>query len=75
MLLTYPLDLARTRQGGQVGKSRYHGLSRTLVLTAKEEGIRSLYRGAGLITQITSPSAFYFPLSSLPFSLLQNTEL
>jgi hypothetical protein len=48
MSATYPLDLARTRQAGQVGSSRYRGLMTTLQLTAREEGLPALYRGAGV---------------------------
>jgi len=46
---TYPLDLARGRITGKLAgadkKKHYSGIIRTVVLTAKEEGIGALYKG------------------------------
>jgi len=46
---TYPLDLARGRISGKLkmeGKQRhYNGIIRTILVTAKEEGVLALYKG------------------------------
>jgi hypothetical protein len=46
---TYPLDLARGRITGKLagpgGKKHYKGIVNTVVVTAKEEGVRALYKG------------------------------
>ena len=46
---TYPLDLARGRITGKLagpgGKKHYKGIVNTVVVTAREEGIRALYKG------------------------------
>lgn len=46
---TYPLDLARGRITGKLagpgGKKHYKGIFNTVVLTAREEGVRALYKG------------------------------
>jgi hypothetical protein len=46
---TYPLDLARGRITGKLagpgGKKHYKGIVNTVVITAKEEGVRALYKG------------------------------
>jgi len=48
VIVTYPLDLARTRIAGTVGNdSRYTTIRRALKLTWKEEGPSALYRGIG----------------------------
>ncbi|TMW61114.1 hypothetical protein Poli38472_013577 [Pythium oligandrum] len=47
-ILTYPLDLVRTRVSGNIGQNiRYKGIVNTLVVTVKEEGFRALFRGMG----------------------------
>ncbi|KAL9186064.1 hypothetical protein ACHAXT_005302 [Thalassiosira profunda] len=46
---TYPLDLARGRITGKLagpgGKKHYKGIVNTVVVTAREEGVRALYKG------------------------------
>jgi hypothetical protein len=46
---TYPLDLARGRITGKLAspgqKKHYKGIVNTIVITAKEEGVRGLYKG------------------------------
>lgn len=46
---TYPLDLARGRISGKLattgGKKHYKGIIDTVVVTAREEGVRALYKG------------------------------
>jgi len=46
---TYPLDLARGRITGKLagpgGKKHYKGIVNTVLLTAREEGFRALYKG------------------------------
>lgn len=47
-LLTYPLDLIRTRLSGTIGKNvRYTGITQTFMLTLREEGSVALFRGIG----------------------------
>jgi hypothetical protein len=47
-LMTYPLDLVRTRLSGTIGLDvRYNGIAQTFVLTLKEEGFFALFRGIG----------------------------
>jgi len=48
--VTYPMDLARGRISGKLAtsatkKKDYSGLTRTIVLTVREEGVLALYRG------------------------------
>lgn len=46
---TYPLDLARGRITGKLagpgGKKHYNGIINTVMVTAREEGVRALYKG------------------------------
>lgn len=46
---TYPLDLARGRITGKLagpgGKKHYKGIVNTVLVTAREEGVRALYKG------------------------------
>lgn len=46
---TYPLDLARGRITGKLassgGKKHYKGIVNTVLITAREEGVRALYKG------------------------------
>ena len=46
---TYPLDLARGRITGKLagpnGKKHYKGIINTVLVTAREEGVRALYKG------------------------------
>mmetsp|Transcript_28880 Transcript_28880/g.59119 ORF Transcript_28880/g.59119 Transcript_28880/m.59119 type:complete len:346 (-) Transcript_28880:277-1314(-) len=46
---TYPLDLARGRITGKLAgpdkAKHYHGILNTVALTAREEGVRALYKG------------------------------
>jgi len=46
---TYPLDLARGRIAGKVagpgGSKHYRGIIDTMIVTAREEGPRALYKG------------------------------
>jgi hypothetical protein len=46
---TYPLDFARGRISGKLGKQgsakEYNGIVRTVVLTVKDEGFAALYKG------------------------------
>lgn len=46
---TYPLDLARGRITGKLagpgGKKHYKGIINTVVVTAREEGFKALYKG------------------------------
>lgn len=46
---TYPLDLARGRITGKLaspdGKKHYKGIINTVLITAREEGIKALYKG------------------------------
>ena len=46
---TYPLDLARGRITGKLagpsGKKHYKGIINTVLITAREEGFRALYKG------------------------------
>ena len=46
---TYPLDLARGRITGKLagpgGKKHYKGIVNTVLTTAREEGVRALYKG------------------------------
>eukprot|EP00668_Euglena_longa_P041188 GGOE01054215.1.p1 GENE.GGOE01054215.1~~GGOE01054215.1.p1 ORF type:complete len:302 (+),score=85.57 GGOE01054215.1:81-986(+) len=44
-LITYPLDVVRTRVSGLFGKTRYKGFTQTLFIMIREEGITSLYKG------------------------------
>ncbi|TYZ68526.1 hypothetical protein PybrP1_006432 [[Pythium] brassicae (nom. inval.)] len=47
-VLTYPLDLVRTRLSGHIGdRVKYSGITNTLVVTLREEGFRALFRGIG----------------------------
>ncbi|CAH0485880.1 unnamed protein product [Peronospora farinosa] len=47
-IITYPLDLIRTRVSGQIGdKLMYTGIVHTFMRTLKEEGARALFRGIG----------------------------
>lgn len=47
-VLTYPLDLIRTRVSGHIGdKIQYNGITSTFVRTLREEGFHALYRGIG----------------------------
>ncbi|KAJ0400957.1 hypothetical protein ATCC90586_007618 [Pythium insidiosum] len=47
-ILTYPLDLVRTRLSGNIGQNiRYNGIINTFVVTLREEGFRALFRGIG----------------------------
>lgn len=46
---TYPLDLARGRITGKLagpgGKKHYRGIVNTVIVTAREEGVKALYKG------------------------------
>lgn len=46
---TYPLDLARGRITGKLaspnGKKHYKGIINTVLITAREEGVKALYKG------------------------------
>jgi solute carrier family 25 phosphate transporter 23/24/25/41 len=48
-MATYPLDLARGRITGKLagpgGKKHYKGIANTVIVTAREEGVRALYKG------------------------------
>lgn len=44
-LMTYPLDVIRTRVSGCFGTSKYKGLIRTFLVMLHEEGPTSLYKG------------------------------
>eukprot|EP01088_Endostelium_zonatum_P022385 TRINITY_DN957_c0_g1_i1.p1 TRINITY_DN957_c0_g1~~TRINITY_DN957_c0_g1_i1.p1 ORF type:complete len:311 (+),score=80.32 TRINITY_DN957_c0_g1_i1:182-1114(+) len=44
-LLTYPLDLSRSRLSAQTTFVRYKGMFHCLWITFKEEGVRGLYKG------------------------------
>uniref|UniRef100_K3X5K1 Uncharacterized protein n=1 Tax=Globisporangium ultimum (strain ATCC 200006 / CBS 805.95 / DAOM BR144) TaxID=431595 RepID=K3X5K1_GLOUD len=47
-VLTYPLDLIRTRLSGHIGdKIKYNGIYNTFIVTLREEGFRALFRGIG----------------------------
>lgn len=47
-LLTYPLDLVRTRVSGYIGRDApYSGITSTFLRTFREEGFRALFRGVG----------------------------
>jgi solute carrier family 25 phosphate transporter 23/24/25/41 len=47
-VLTYPLDLIRTRVSGYIGKDApYSGIYSTFMRTFREEGFRALFRGIG----------------------------
>lgn len=47
-LLTYPLDLIRTRLSGHIGnRIQYQGIFHTFQRTLGEEGFRALFRGVG----------------------------
>lgn len=47
-VLTYPLDLVRTRLSGHIGdKVKYSGIYDTFAVTTREEGVRALFRGIG----------------------------
>ncbi len=47
--VTYPLDFARGRITGKLagpgGKKHYKGIINTVVVTAREEGVKALYKG------------------------------
>lgn len=57
-LVTYPLDFARGRISGKLGKT-YNGIIQTLAITIKDEGFRALYKG---VTP-TLLGTFRFPFS------------
>ncbi|KAG7389012.1 Hydrogenosomal carrier protein [Phytophthora pseudosyringae] len=47
-VITYPLDLIRTRVSGQIGANLvYSGIAHTFMRTLREEGPRALFRGIG----------------------------
>ncbi|ETI54421.1 hypothetical protein F441_02723 [Phytophthora nicotianae CJ01A1] len=47
-IITYPLDLIRTRVSGQIGANLvYSGIAHTFMRTLREEGPRALFRGIG----------------------------
>ncbi|KAG6599589.1 Mitochondrial Carrier (MC) Family [Phytophthora cinnamomi] len=47
-VVTYPLDLIRTRVSGQIGENLvYSGIAHTFMRTLREEGARALFRGIG----------------------------
>lgn len=47
-IITYPLDLIRTRVSGQIGENLvYSGIAHTFTRTLREEGYRALFRGIG----------------------------
>lgn len=47
-VLTYPLDLIRTRVAAHIGSNvKYQGIVNTFLLTLREEGFRALFRGIG----------------------------
>ncbi|CAH0476171.1 unnamed protein product [Peronospora belbahrii] len=77
-MITYPLDLIRTRVSGQIGDQlMYTGIIHTFMKTLKEEGPRALFRGIG-------PTLFgAFPYEGIKFGsydvltglLLNDTDL
>tara|TARA_B100000513_G_scaffold176549_1_gene93519 strand:- start:806 stop:1708 length:903 start_codon:yes stop_codon:yes gene_type:complete len=60
VLLTYPLELCRTRMAFRVGDSAYTGILATLLAVVKAEGLLGLYNGVGATL-----------MSSLPFEGLK----
>ena len=68
LLVVYPLDFARTRLGGDVGKGserQFNGLIDCLTKIAKSDGIAGLYRGLlGLIEDFLILKGFTLPMPS-----------
>lgn len=59
MVIIYPLDLARTRLGvdvGKAGQTQYNGLMSCMGSILRTNGIRGLYNGLG----VSIPSIFWF---------------
>lgn len=70
---TYPLDLARGRITGKLagpgGKKYYRGIVNTVIVTAREEGVKALYKG------VTPTLLGAIPYEGLKFGTVAMLEL